>query len=127
MHPLLRRFQDRAHESDGGAFAVGAGDMDYGRQPPLRTAERRQYALDAIERQIDPLRMQRQQPRKDLADCGGVRTRRVHPGAGRLMRGLAGAAGAFSRSRHSRAMVDRRSWRCTTMSTMPWAQQVSDL
>ena len=60
MHALARRFQDRAHESDGRSLAVGAGDMDHRRQPPLRMIERGKEPLDAIERQIDALGMQRQ-------------------------------------------------------------------
>ena len=65
MHALAGRFENRAHERDGRALAVGAGDMDHRRQTAFGMTERREQALDAAERQIDPLRMQRQQPRLD--------------------------------------------------------------
>jgi hypothetical protein len=35
-----------AHGGDGRALAVGAGDVDHRRQPPLRVAQRREQALD---------------------------------------------------------------------------------
>ena len=44
-----------------GALAVGAGDMDHRRQPVLRIAERVEQPGDPVERQIEALRMQRQQ------------------------------------------------------------------
>ncbi len=44
MHVLARRFQHRAHEGDGGAFAIGAGNMDDRRQPALGMFEPRQAA-----------------------------------------------------------------------------------
>ena len=62
MHAQSRRLQDRPHESDGGALAVGAGDMNDRRQTPLRMVERVENAPHAVERKIDPLRMQREQP-----------------------------------------------------------------
>ena len=58
-----RRLQDRAHEGDGRALAVGAGDMDHRRQRPLRIAERIEHAPHPIERKIDQLGMQRREPR----------------------------------------------------------------
>ena len=64
MHALARGLEDRAHERDGRALAVGAGDVDDRRQPPLRMAERGEQPLDAAERQIDALGMQRQQARE---------------------------------------------------------------
>ena len=60
MHPLLCRLQDRAHERDGGAFAVGAGHMNEWRQTPFGMSEQSQEPFDAIEFQVDPLGMQRQ-------------------------------------------------------------------
>jgi hypothetical protein len=50
VHAQARRLQDRAHECDGRALAVGAGDVDRRRQLPLRVAERRQNAPHPIER-----------------------------------------------------------------------------
>ena len=125
MHALFRRLEDGAHEGDGRTFAVGAGDMNHRRQLPLGMAERRQEPLDAIEREVDPLRMQRQQPRMNRADRAGAGTRRGHAGAGRLIRAFAAPAGALVNSRQRRAMVARKSRRCTTMSTMPWAKRYS--
>src|SRR6185437_2257046 len=65
VHPFSRSFQDCAHEGDGGALAVGAGDMDHRRHFSLWVIERREQALHAIERQIDTLGMQRGEPRED--------------------------------------------------------------
>ena len=70
MHAVARRLQHRAHEGDGRALAVGAGDMDDRRQPPLRMAERVEHAPHPVERQVDALGMQRQQPRHDGIDRG---------------------------------------------------------
>ena len=49
VNPLAGGFERRAHERDGGAFAVGAGYMNGRRQPPLRIVERAEEPLDAIE------------------------------------------------------------------------------
>ena len=56
--------QDGPHEGDGRALAVGAGDMDDRRQALLRIAERGEQALDALQRQVDPLGMQLEQARQ---------------------------------------------------------------
>ena len=56
----------------GRAFAVGAGDMDHRRQAPLRMIERGEHTLDAVKREIDPLGMQRQQPRQHGVDGAGA-------------------------------------------------------
>jgi hypothetical protein len=97
--------------------------MDERRQVPLRMVECGKQALDAAERQIDALGMQRQQSRQDGADRRRIGTWAAHAGAGRLKRpggsAAAGGADALVNSRHSRAMVARSSARCTTMSTMP--------
>ncbi len=68
VHAQPGRFEDRAHERDGRAFAVGAGDMDHGRQPPLRMVERGQNAPHPIERQVDQLGVQRREPRERRID-----------------------------------------------------------
>ena len=68
MHAQARRLEDRAHERDGRALAVGAGDMDHRRQLALRMPERSQQPPHPIEREIDQLGMQRQQPRDDGID-----------------------------------------------------------
>ena len=87
MHAFSRGFQDRAQEGDGRALAVGAGDVDDRRQFALGMIERAEQPLDAPERQVDALGMQRDQPREDGVDGGhvnlavitGPRRRRVHP------------------------------------------------
>ena len=145
MHALPRGLEDRAHERDGRALAVGAGNVDHRRQAPFRMAERGEEALDAAEREIDAFRVQRQQSREDglpallpgLVRGGGAgastAAQRAHAGAGRLKCGCgrpaagAAAVGAFISSWQSRAMVALRSWRCTTMSTMPWSRRYSAL
>ena len=68
VHAQAGRFQDRAHERDGRALAVGAGDMDDRRQLALGMVERGQNPPHAIERQIDQLGMQRGEPRDDGID-----------------------------------------------------------
>ena len=60
MHALARRLQHRAQEGDGRALAVGAGDMDHRRQLRSGWPSAREQPLDAVERQIDALGMQRQ-------------------------------------------------------------------
>ena len=60
MHALARRFEDGARKCDGRALAVGAGDVDRRRQPPLRMIERGEDARHAIEAEVDALGMQRQ-------------------------------------------------------------------
>src|SRR6202451_1701375 len=124
MHALAGRFEDRAHEGNGRAFAVGAGDMDQRRQFLFRMIERGKQALDAIERRVDALGMQRQQSRQDGIDCRRAGTR-AHAGAGRLARDCGTLAGALVNSRHSFAMVAFLSRRSTTMSTMPWSRRYS--
>ena len=100
MHALAGRFKNRAHEGDGRAFAVGAGDMDQRRQFLFGMIERGKQALDAIERQIDALWMQRQEPRQNGVDCRRAGTR-AHAGAGRLASDCGTLAGALVKSRHS--------------------------
>ena len=93
MHALAGRFQDRAHEGDGRAFAVGAGDMDQRRQLLFGMIERGKQALDAVERQVDALGMQRQEPRQDGVDRPRAGTRRLTPAP----------AGSRAIAAHSRA------------------------
>src|ERR1700686_4726662 len=125
VHALAGRFQDRAHEGDGRALAVGTGDMDQRRQFLFRMIERGKQVLDAVERQVDALGMQRQQSRQDGVDRRRAGPRRTHAGAGRLASDCGTLAGALVNSRHSFAIVSRISWRCTTMSTMPWSRRYS--
>ena len=53
MHAPARGLEDRAQEGDHRALAVGARDMDGGRQAVLGIAEPRQHPADAIESEID--------------------------------------------------------------------------
>jgi hypothetical protein len=64
------RLQHRAHEGDGGALAVGAGDVDHRRHALLGVAERIEQPPHAVERKVDPLGMQRQQTRDDVVIAG---------------------------------------------------------
>ena len=57
------RLQDCPHEGDGRALAVGAGDVNHRRQPPLGMIQGREQALDAPERQVDRARMQGEEAR----------------------------------------------------------------
>ena len=65
MHALARSLEDRAHEGDGRALAVGPGDMHDARQAQMRRAEIGEQALDAAQRQIDPSGMERRESRRD--------------------------------------------------------------
>ena len=70
MHARARRLEHGAHERDGRALAVGAGDMDDRRQLAFRVAERFEQAPHAVERQVDPLGVERQEPRQDRIYMG---------------------------------------------------------
>src|SRR5262249_42405169 len=130
VHGAARRFQHRAQERDGRALAVGAGDMNHGREPPLRVAEPLQQLKHSIEREIDPLGMEREQPGNDGVDrrheCVSFGSR-AHAGAaaGAGSAGESIAAGTLVNTRHSRASVERSSWRGTTRSAMPWSLRYS--
>src|SRR5262249_24654586 len=78
--------QDRAHECDGRALAIGSGDVDRRRQLPLRVAERGENAPHPIEREIDALRMQRGEPRDDGIDGGHAHSSAIAPPAPRNRR-----------------------------------------
>ena len=69
-----RAFQDRAHEGDGRSLAVGAGHVDHRRQAPFRMPERGEEVGDALEREIDRARVQRQ-------EAGDQRVGRIHAAA----------------------------------------------
>src|SRR5690349_8751940 len=99
-------------------------------------AEPREQAVHPLQAEVDPLLMQGGQPpdhriERDLGAFGGG----VHAcgaagatsGADTICAGLTtgcadfdtvSSAGDLVRRRQSRASVGRRSWRCTTMSTM---------
>ena len=68
MYTLARSLQSRAQKSDCRPLAVGPGNMDHRRQFFLRVIERSKKTLDAIERQVDALWMQRGQPRNNRVD-----------------------------------------------------------
>src|SRR6201999_1699830 len=132
-------FQDCAQIRDRRSLAVGAGDMDHRRDLFLGVTEPLQYPMHAIEAEIDALRMQGTKPRDHIAERiqrrGG---RRVHAwgaagavsgadticagsGTSGAALGVTSSAGDLVKRRHSRASVARKSWRCTTISTMPWS------
>ncbi len=124
VHAFAGRLKNRTRERDGRTLAIGAGHMDGRRQMALRITERGKQPLDAIQRKVDALRMQRQQSGRNGADRGRLGRPSAHAGAvegtasaggtdaagrGRLMRACRAPAGAFMNRRHSRAMV-ARSW-----------------
>ena len=101
MHALAGGLQDRAHEGDGRALAVGAGDVDHRRQVPLGMAERGEQPLDAVERQVDALGMQRQRAaRRSRRPAASWRSAHACAGTGNC--GSAPGAGALVSSRTDR-------------------------
>ena len=58
VHAQAGRFGNGAHGGNGRAFAVGAGDVHDGREAVLRIAQLRHQPADAVEREVDRLRMQ---------------------------------------------------------------------
>ena len=71
MHAIAGRLQHGAQIGDDGALAVGAGDMDDRRQAPFGMAEALQQPPDAVERQIDDLRMKPVQPLENQVAAAG--------------------------------------------------------
>ena len=61
VHALAGRLQHRLEEGRRRALAVGAGDVDDGRQAAFGIAELGEQRLDAAEREVDQPRMQRLQ------------------------------------------------------------------
>src|SRR6185312_5099108 len=110
---LAGGFEERAHERDRRAFAVGARDMDDVRHLVLRIAKLAQEALHPVEGQVDQFRVQAEKPRQNRIDLGfGFR-----------------AHAALAPRRRNRPMIraswSRRSLRCTTRSTMPCSRRYS--
>ena len=58
-----------AQHGDDRALAVGAGDVDHRRQPALGVAERGEQPLDAAERQVDDLGVQRRSAGRGPGRC----------------------------------------------------------
>ena len=123
VHAFAGGFEHRPHEGDRRTFAIGAGNVDQGRQAPFWIIESRKQSLDAAKRQVDALGMQRKQPRQDRVNGAGASLRSAHAeagsGAGKLSSCCGATAGALVSSRHRLEIVARRSRRCTTISTMP--------
>ncbi|MDT9091551.1 hypothetical protein RSW97_26580, partial [Escherichia coli] len=69
MYAEPSRFQDRTQKCNGRTLAVGAGNMNHRRQAALRMAKPAKKAPHAVEREIDPLGMEREQARKDDINC----------------------------------------------------------
>src|SRR5262249_54278069 len=110
-------------EGDHRAFAIRAADMDHRREVPLGMIEAFENPPHAIERQVDLLGMKLEQSREN-----GIDRRHVVAAASSGEGGGASGArriGDLVSSRHSRASVERSSWRCTTMSTMPCSLRYS--
>src|ERR1700712_4450178 len=118
--------------------------MDYRRQFALRMPQPLQQSMHPLQVQVDGFRMQHRQPRDEIAERrqrfgrGGVHAWEAAgaaSGVDAIEAGVAIGAGAgfaagsiagdFDNRRHSRAKVGRNSWRCTTMSTMPWSLRYS--
>src|SRR6266849_479204 len=119
---VTRRLERGAQESDGRALAVGAGDMHDRRQMLVRIAERREQPPHAVERQVDKLGMEPQQPLQDPVDGQG-QARSERAAAGRVTMCVGGSR---RRSRSMmRAIVSRSSRRGTTMSIMPCSSRYS--
>ena len=73
MNAISRRLQHGAQIGDDRALAVGAGDMDDGRQAALRMAQALEQPPGAVQGQIDDLGMQLGQPLQDqIAVVGGL-------------------------------------------------------
>ena len=68
VHASSRCLQHGAQECDRRTLAIGAGHMDDRRHALLGMAEPRQHAAHALERQIDALGMQREQPLQNRID-----------------------------------------------------------
>src|SRR5690242_6873570 len=98
--------------------------MDRRRLPPFGIAEAVEQLLEAAEGEIDFFRMQRAEPFDQ--GVGGIVRALLPTHAGGTHPALSGAgnravvcAGARVSNAQSFESVARRSWRCTTMSTMP--------
>ena len=62
VHAQAGGLEPRTHHGDRGALAVGARDVDHGRQGVLRVAQRVQEPPDPVEHQVDALGVQRHEP-----------------------------------------------------------------
>src|SRR6516165_5137618 len=142
VNAMARGFQDRAQIGDCGTLAVGPGDVNHRGQLSLWMAETFQEPLHALQVEIDALWMQGGKPRHQIAEWARPSRRRVHAGGavgassaaeatGAAVAACAagfaavGIAGDLVSKRQSRASVGRKSWRCTTRSTMPWSLRYS--
>src|SRR5438105_1642490 len=121
MDAVTRTFQHRAQESANRSLPVGAGDMNYRRNPPLGMTELRQQALDAIQYEVDALGMKRQQPFKyDIAAIGWA----CHLSAG-INADSPPVPGCRVRTRSNFLSASFSSRRSTIMSIMPCSSRYS--
>ena len=97
MHAIARRLQHRPQIGDDRALAVGAGDMDDGRELELRMAEARKQAPGPVEGEVDDLGMQLGEPLQDAVGPGPLLYRVFGRGLTRV------GAGHSSRRRGPRA------------------------
>ncbi len=121
VHPLARGFQNGARKRDCRTFAIGASNVDHRRQAMFRMPQPPKQPLDAVERKIDALGMQLQEPGQHALPavcsltagferfCPGKRA--AHASAGNETGDCSAPAGAFVSRRQSRAMVARSSRR----------------
>ncbi len=124
MDSLPGGLEASPHGRDGRALAIGARDMNDGRQFFLRVAERGEQPLDPAERQIDFFRVELHQAAQHPIARDFLMSGHHHSGRGRSAAGAStGAVGAVrwgSRSNDSRfASVACNSPRGTTRSTIP--------
>src|SRR5581483_527572 len=65
---ISRGFETGTQKGDRRSLAVGAGDMNDGRQALFGMAERGEQPADAVEREVDELGVKAQKAPKDLVD-----------------------------------------------------------
>ena len=130
VNAQARCLQNGAEKRHGRSLAVGPGNMNDRRDTSFGMIETLKNAPHPVEREIDPLGMKRSKTRQNVV-VGRRRflgRRRCHAGdavAGRstgsdaLRDSKPSAGGALVSKRQIRANVARKSWRCTTISTMP--------
>src|SRR5665213_133568 len=134
VHLQTLRFEDRATECAGRAFAVRSRHMDDRRHFPLGMTKRREQPLDAIQNQVDALGMECQKPFENGITALGSNAHGAAPagfatgGAIEDRTALPVITGGVARERGRerfmskctrRDSVVRKSWRWTTISTIP--------
>src|SRR5581483_4176566 len=111
VHAVAGGLETGAERRHRRTLAVGAGHVDHGRQAALGISEGRQQPLDAVEGEVDELRMELREPLQNA-----VAAQEAASGRGSNGTTSAGGVGWQSMSR-MRASVSCSSQRGTTMST----------